>query len=136
MIGAAADQFIAEEMRAWAPFLEARLRSQLRSRNIVESGDLVRSTVATAIGTHEVQAAFLRYGRFHDMGAKPGWEKGQFVGRDHRGARQRPPKPSKYYSRTAWGAMTTLINNLQSRYVEAIPADIKRVITDGKDTQR
>ncbi len=131
-----AEAFIAEEMARWAPFLESRLRSQLRSRNIMESGDLIRSTVATAIANNEVQASFLRYGRFHDMGAKPGWQKGQFTGRDYRGARQRPPKPSKYYSRTAWGAMTTLINNLQSRYVEAIPADLKRTLTNGQAAQR
>ena len=134
MIAQNAEAFIAEELQRWAPFLESRLKSQLRSRNIMESGDLVRSTVASAISSTEVQASFLRYGRFHDMGAKPGWNKGQFVGREQRAERLRPPKPSKYYSRTAWGAMTTLINNLQSRYIEAIPADMKQTLTNGQTT--
>ena len=120
-----------EELREWAPFLAARLRSQLASRNISMSGALAMSTIATVVASNQVDLSFLRYGRFNDMGARRGGEKGQFTGRAQRGEKLRPPKPTKYYSRTAWGTLTTLINNIASSYVEQISSDIKHDLTNG-----
>lgn len=123
--------FVKSELQQWTPFLVARLRAQLVSRNISVSGPLLNSVVGQVVNDQEVDLSFLKYGRFHDMGARQGWHKGQFTGRNERGERLRPPKPSKFYSRTAWGTLTTLINNLQNTYVARLQQDIHQTLTDG-----
>lgn len=126
--------FINDELESWTPFLVERLRAQIRSRNIRESDELLHSVVAEVVNGNETDLSFLGYGRFHDGGYGPHFHKGQFMGnKDRRGL---PPikgrKPSKFYSRTAWGSLTTLINNLQNRYVEGLSTGIKDILTDGK----
>lgn len=122
--------FVGEELKKWAPFLVERLKSQLTSRNISVNGPLLHSVVADVADDKQVDLSFLKYGRFHDMGAKRGWHKGQFVGHQQRGERLRPPKPSKFYSRTGWGTLTTLINNLQNTYVARLQEDIHQSLTN------
>lgn len=119
------------ELKKWAPFLVARLKSQLASRNISATGDLANSVAAYVANSHQVDLRFLLYGRFSDMGARRGWHKGQFIGRSERGERMRPPKGTKFYSRTAWGTLSTLINNIASSYVEQLSTDIKTSLENG-----
>ena len=124
-------EFVRQELAEWAPFLEARLKSQLRTRNISVNGPLVQSVVADVPNWNEADLRFLKEGRFHDMGARRGWHKGQFVGHATRGERLRPPKPSKFYSRTAWGTLNTLITNLQNRYQQRLQEDAYQTLTHG-----
>lgn len=113
------DAFTAEELAQMAPVLEERMRAQLTSRNIRASDALLRSMVANALGSKEVQLAFNEYGRFHDMGAHPGWRKGQYVG-EGRAELMKKPKPSLFYSRTKMGWFGQLVSNLSNKYIDVL----------------
>jgi hypothetical protein len=113
------DAFTAQELAEMAPMLEERMRAQLTSRNIRVSDDLLRSMMAKAMGSKEVQLAFNTYGRFHDMGAHPGWRKGQYVG-EGRAEGLKKPKASLFYSRTKMGWFGQLVSNLSNKYIETL----------------
>ena len=120
------EAFTAEELAQWAPLLEARIREQIGRRRITETGGLLRSVMAKAIGSKEAQLSFLQHGRFHDMGARVGWRKGVYVG-DGSGNGLRKPKPSKFYSRTKMGLFGQLVSNLSNKYVDTL---IDQAVTD------
>lgn len=113
------DAFTAEELAQWAPLLEQRIREQVSKRGIRDTGALLRSVVAKAIGSKEAQLAFAQHGRFHDMGARVGWRKGVYVGKS-RAEALRKPKPSKFYSRTKMGLFGQLVSNLSNKYVDTL----------------
>lgn len=111
------ERFIQEELRDMAPLFAQRFGQKLRSMGKVASGALLASMASRAIGSREVQASFLRYGRFVDMGARPGWRKGVYLGGGTPG-----PKPRKqiWYSRIKFGLYGQLVSNLSNKYVEAL----------------
>lgn len=113
------DAFTAEELAQWAPLLEARIREQIGKRRITETGALLRSVMAKAIGSKEAQLAFAQHGRFHDMGARVGWRKGVYVGGGSADG-LRKPKPSKFYSRTKMGLFGQLVSNLSNKYLDTL----------------
>ncbi len=113
------EAFQREELALWTPLLEARIREQVSRRGIRASGALLRSVVAKAIGSKEVQLAFAQHGRFHDMGAGRGWRKGVYVGKS-RAESLRKPKPSKFYSRTKMGMYGQLVSNLSNKFVDTL----------------
>ncbi len=111
------DAFIGDEVRAMAPLFAQRFAQQLQKKGKVASGDLLRSMVSKAVGLREIQAAFLRYGRFVDMGAQPGWRKGVYVGKGRPGQR---PRKTIFYSRVKMGLYGQLVSNLSNKYVDAL----------------
>jgi hypothetical protein len=119
------DQFIKEELDSFAIYLAEQAKARLVNRNI-RADDALLKSFATQVVENEVQALFADQGRFHDMGAGRGYSKGKFLGADDRGDMMRPRKgrkPSKWWSRLAWGAtFGTLVNNLQNKYVAEAPA--------------
>lgn len=123
-----AEAFTKEELALWTPLLEARIREQIQRRRINVSGALLRSVMAKAIGSKEAQLSFLKHGRFHDMGALPGWRKGVYVGKS-RAEALRKPKPSKFYSRTKMGLYGQLVSNLSNKYVDTL---IDQAVTELK----
>lgn len=122
------EAFQREELALWTPLLEARIREQVSRRGIRASGALLRSVVAKAIGSKEVQLAFARHGRFHDMGARAGWRKGVYVG-NSRAESLRKPKPSKFYSRTKMGMYGQLVSNLSNKFVDTL---VEQALTELK----
>jgi hypothetical protein len=61
----------------------------------------------------------------HDMGAGNGYRKGKFMGDEDRVAFLKGRKPSKWYSRLAWGSVYgTLVNNLANKYVAEVPGSL------------
>jgi hypothetical protein len=112
------DAFVAEELALMAPLFAQRFKEQLQKRGKVASGNLLNTIVSKAIGNREIQAAFARYGRWVDMGAKRGWRKGQYVGR----AKTPGAKPRKaiFYSRAKMGLYGQLVSNLSNKYVDAL----------------
>lgn len=125
------DAFVAEELAQWAPLLEARMKEQVSRRGIMASGALLRSMAAKAMATKEVQLAFARHGRFHDMGAGRGWRKGVYVG-TNRGETPKAPKPSKFYSRTKMGLYGQLVSNLSNKFVDTLATQAADQLPDGR----
>ena len=113
------DAFQREELALWTPLLEARIKEQVSRRGIRATGSLLRSVMAKAVGSKEVQLAFARHGRFHDMGAKGGWRKGVYIGKS-RSESLRKPKPSKFYSRTKMGMYGQLVSNLSNKFLDTL----------------
>jgi hypothetical protein len=125
------DAFVAQELAQWAPLLEQRMKEQVSRRRIVASGDLLRSLAAKAMGTKEVQLAFAKHGRFHDMGAQGGWRKGVYMGQS-RTDTPKKPKPSKFYSRTKMGLYGQLVSNLANKYVDTLATQAANQLPDGR----
>lgn len=123
------EAFQREELALWTPLLEARIREQVSRRGIRETGALLRSVMAKALGSKEVQLAFARHGRFHDMGAGRGWRKGVYVGKG-RAENVRKPKPSKFYSRTKMGMYGQLVSNLSNKFVDTL---VDQALTEMKE---
>ncbi len=119
------EQFITEELDSFAIYLAQQAKASLTNRGIRANDELLKSFATQVVGD-EVQALFADQGRFHDMGAGRGYSKGKFLGAEDRGEMMRPRKgrkPSKWWSRLAWGAtFGTLVNNLQNKYIADAPA--------------
>jgi hypothetical protein len=112
------DLFVQEELAEFAPLFAQRFSEQLRRKGKVASGELVNTMASRAIGNREIQAEFLQYGRFVDMGARRGWRKGVYIGTGKPG--KAPPKRSVFYSRTKMGLFGQLVSNLSNKYVDVM----------------
>lgn len=113
------EAFQREELALWTPLLEARIKERASQSGKRASGALVRSVMAKALGSKEVQLAFAQHGRFNDMGAKRGWRKGVYVGKS-RSESLRKPKGTKFYSRTKMGMYGQLVSNLSNKFVDTL----------------
>ena len=119
-------EFISEELESFAGYLEEQLKEKVSGRNITASETLLRS-IATEAALNELKLYFAQHGRFHDMGAGRGYEKGKFLGVEERAATLKGRKPSKFYSRAVWGTVYgTLVNNLANKFVRDTPALLKQ----------
>lgn len=113
--------FVAEELSEFATYLAQQARERIMGRNIVVDRDLLNS-IATQTAENELKLWFQDHGRFHDMGAGRGYHKGKFTGVEERGDILKGRKPSKWYSRLAWGSVYgTLVNNIANKYVQEVP---------------
>lgn len=115
------DAFVKEELEAMAPLFAERFGQRLQALGKVASGELLRSMASRAVGNKEIQAAFAQHGRFVDMGARPGWRKGQYTGSGPAG---KAPKKAIFYSRIKMGLYGQLVSNLSNKYVEAIYQEV------------
>lgn len=111
------DQFTREEMAEMAPLFAARFGQELRKRGKVASGKLLASMASLAVGNNEIQAGFLKYGRFVDMGATGGWRKGVYTGTRAGGKK---PRKAIFYSRVKMGLYGQLVSNLSNKYVDTL----------------
>lgn len=111
------EAFIQDELEQLAPLFAERFGQKLQALGKVHSRELLNSMASKAVSNREIQAAFLQYGRFVDMGARRGWRKGVYVGKGKAG-----PKPKKaiWYSRIKYGLYGQLVSNLSNKYVEAM----------------
>lgn len=108
--------FIQEELADFSDYLQNLLRERLTQRNINASDELLNS-VAVEVATNELRVVFSEHGRFHDMGAGRGYHKGKFMGAEDRARFLKGRKPSKWYSRPAYGATYgTLVENLSNKF--------------------
>lgn len=96
-------------------------RERIQRRNIKVDEDLLQS-LAVTVATDELNLWFADHGRMHDMGAGRGYHKGKFMGSEERGQFLKGRKPSKWYSRLAWGSVYgTLVDKLSNEYIKKIP---------------
>lgn len=117
-----AQEFIDQELKAIVPYLENALRRSLIRRGIGVDDELVNSLAAQA-ANDELQLRFLTYGRFVDMGAGRGYNKGRYMGREERSDLLKGRTKNPFYSRTSYGVIYgTLLNNLMNKYVQEAPA--------------
>lgn len=114
---ARADAFVQEELQAMAPLFAERFARKLRALGREDSGALAQSMASRAVSSKEIQAEFLGYGRFVDMGARGGWRKGQYVGKGTPGP---APRKAIFYSRIKMGLYGQLVSNLSNKYMDAI----------------
>lgn len=113
--------FVDDVLNEFGPSLQQEAKDRIMSRNIRVDDALLNSIMVTT-ATNVLKMMFLDHGRFHDMGARKGFHKGKFAGSDERAEFLRYPKPSKWYSRLAWGAtFGRLANTLANAYVEQAP---------------
>lgn len=119
--------FVDATLDDFASWFEQEAKDRIRGRNIVVDEVLLKSlAVKTAKNTLEMW--FKDHGRMHDMGAGRGYHKGKFMGAEERGQFLKGRKPSKWYSRLAWGAVFgTLANNLANMYIAQVPGQLTKV---------
>lgn len=130
------DEFLQEEVRLWSEYMLERVRNAVRTGGN-DSGDWLQSLAVTAakegLQRAKVELSFRTHGRMADMGAGKGYRKGVYIGRDTRTELHRGRKGSKVYSRTAYGSLRTLMNNVANKYVQLVPELLKKEITNGTD---
>jgi hypothetical protein len=127
------DAFLKETTEKWTAFMLERLKANVRSEQVIDSAEFLESIAAKAaqqgLMRYQVELRYARQGRFADMGAGKGYIKGQFQGRLQRGQRLRGRKGNKVYSRTAYGTLSTLMNNVANQYIKLVPDLIKHNLT-------
>lgn len=121
------DAFVAEEMQAMAPLFAERFARKLQALGKSDSGALAQSMASRAINSREIQAEFLQYGRFLDMGARRGWRKGIYSGEGTPGP---PPRKAIFYSRIKMGLYGQLVSNLSNKYIDAIYQEVMAQTTE------
>jgi len=110
------ETFINEELESFQGYLTGLLKDRLTQRNINYSDELLNS-ISTEVATNELRLLFNDSGRMHDMGAGRGYHKGKFMGSEDRVRFLKGRKPSKWYSRPAYGATYgTLVENLSNKF--------------------
>lgn len=117
--------FIQTELEEWGEELDAELKDQLRKFKVGVSDDLFNSI------THQVRQAkfFLSFnesGRMRDMGAARSQKantKIESIGGNNKAFKGR--KAAKWYSKTAYGRLNSLISRIMYGYQEVIPEVIK-----------
>lgn len=113
--------FVEEEIAAFAAYLLDQAKARILRRNIKVDETLLNSLAVETAAT-EMKLLFSDHGRMHDMGAGRGYHKGKYMGAEERGLFLKGRKPSKWYSRLAWGAVYgTLVNNLANKYIAEVP---------------
>lgn len=129
------DAFLQEEVRAWTAYMEERLRQAVQRKGVVASGTFLRSIAARAVNEGLQQARtelqFDTAGRFADMGAGRAYRLGVYQGRSREEV-LKGRRGNKVYSRTAYGTLSTLMNNLANKYVEELPTLIQQAANDGR----
>lgn len=132
------DAFLAEETRRWTVFLRQQLVQNLQRRGVRVSGEWVDNVVANELGAGAgrdiAELLFPTHGRMQDMGAGNGYRLGQYVGKRTNATDLRGRKGSKIYSRTAYGTLNTLINNLANKFVQHTAEGLKHTLSDGRTT--
>jgi|GEM_PF-3664246 hypothetical protein len=113
--------FVQAELKDFAAYLLAQAKQQLLRKRIKVDETLLQSLAVESAET-ELKLWFQDHGRMHDMGAGRGYHKGKFMGSAERAVFLKGRKPSKWYSRLAWGSVYgTLVNNLANKYVAEVP---------------
>lgn len=129
------DAFVQQEVEQWSRYLLQRMEAGVRRRGIVASGEFLRSLATTAarqgLQRAAVALSFAGHGRFADMGAGNMYHKGAYQGRSREEV-LKGRRGNKVYSRTAYGTLSTLMNNLANKYVDEIPELLKQSMTDGQ----
>ena len=127
--------FMNEEVRAHARYLQEQLTLNFRQAGIAVSGDTVRGFVCKAMGGTgghaEIDTLFPLQGRMSDMGAGNAYQLGKYIGRNARTELHKGRKGNKVYSRTAWGTQNTLINNLANKFIEHARVNMKDTLLNG-----
>jgi hypothetical protein len=128
-------EFIEHELREWAAMVDDNLRTQLSQKDIGITESMRRSLayrILAASGSHkgQYQLIFHEYGRFVDMGAGRNG-KGLQSERNKREAINRATgknrRPKKWYSKTFYGSLTSLINRLVRNYSEFVVQHMKEL---------
>ena len=115
------DAFMADELQAMAPLFAERFARKLKAMGHSDTGTLAASMASRAVNSREIQAEFLGYGRFVDMGARRSWRKGVYMGQGDAGT---PPRKAIFYSRIKMGLYGQLVSNLSNKYVDAIYQEV------------
>ena len=129
------DAFFEEQVVKWTPYMAERLRAGVRRKGIVVSGEFLNTIAARAVinglQTAETLLKFDTAGRMADMGAGRAYKLGKYQGSADRAELLKGRRGNKVYSRTAYGTLSTLMNNMANMYVERVPDLIKQTLTDG-----
>lgn len=125
-INARIDAFITEEVRAAATRVEDGVKAALVKKGMKLTGALAKSikkmSTDAASGKGSLGLGYYTYGRFVDMGARPGYTKGVRTGTSRedtlRARRGGAPKKRIWYSREKWGQAARLAANLSNKFVD------------------
>ncbi len=110
--------FINHELDAWADRVADAVIAGLKKNKIGITQEL-RDSVKARARQNVGELLFKEYGRFVDMGAGKGSKRGiESISSNRAALTGRRPK--KFYSKTAYGTLGSLINALLSNYQEHI----------------
>lgn len=125
--------FINEELNWFHSVLVPELTKQLIKRGIKVTEDLLNSLEGQILNPGSdsdggYSLKFLLHGRFVDMGAGRGYNKGLKKMQDKKdhiysitaGSKVKKRKGNKWYSKTVWGISDRLLTRLVSNYTEEI----------------
>lgn len=125
------EAFITAELEEFRTYLVQQAKAAIVRRDIKVDEDLLQSVSADVLTT-ELLLKFMDHGRMHDMGAGNAYRKGVYVGNRTRTHLLKGRKPSKWYSRLAYGSVYgTLVNNLSNKYIAAVPGELKKAFEKG-----
>ena len=117
--------FIAQEIDKWTDTVVDLVLEALRKKKIGITSALEKSVRGQArqnIG----ELVFKSYGRFRDMGAGRGYNKGvEKISENRRKLTRKGRPPEKFYSKAAYGTLSGLMRNLSNTYIEKIIYDAK-----------
>lgn len=118
--------FIAQLVDEWSDTVATRVLESLNKKRIGITDEL-RQSVKGQARANVGELLFKEYGRFRDMGAGSGWNKGIET---RSGNRQRylkqGRKPNKFYSKVAYGTLSGLIRDLTHTYMDNIVYTAKK----------
>lgn len=117
--------FIAQEIDKWAEHVADLVLEAIRKRKIKVSSALEKSIRGQA-KNHIGELIFRQYGRFVDMGAGRGYQKGvEKISENRRRLTRTGRTPKKFYSKISYGTLSGLMRDLLNTYSEKIIYDAK-----------
>jgi hypothetical protein len=121
------ENFIHHELDAWADRVTNAVIRSLKREKIGITQEL-RNSIKSRAKQNIGELLFTEYGRFVDMGAGKGSRKGiESIASNRAVLTGRRPK--KFYSKTAYGTLSSLIQALVSNYREHVVYQAKNHLT-------
>lgn len=120
------DTFVQAVLERFSTEWVQQAKERIAGRKIVVDSELLQS-VASQVLPGEIRAMFAEHGRFHDMGAGNGYEKGKYMGAEERASLLKGRIPSNWYSRLSYGKVYGsggLVDTLSNTYITKVPADL------------
>jgi hypothetical protein len=125
--------FISDELENWAEEVETELKKALQRMHIGVSDELFQSIKSQVIrasttGDGKFMLSFLEYGRMVDIGTGRGGRGKAVENRKKNRQAWAGRKPKKFYSKTAYGMLNRLIENIMYGYQEASAETVKSAL--------
>jgi len=125
--------YISDSLAAWGEEVDSELKKALQRMDVSVTNDLYNSLlfqVLRATGAHDgrYQLSFHEYGRFVDMGTGKGGRRRAVESVAGNRKKWIGRKPKKFYSKTVYGMLNRLIEQVIYGYQEVSASTIKTAL--------